>query len=830
VPVKPATLEVREPLGNRDLPLPVVAGGAGGDAAAGVAGGAPAVAVVLPGADGATAVFDHDGERWLVTGQGAGIRLDGRPFAGVRELQDGDVVALGQAQILFRSAPDTGRDASLEAIHLAGNDTIAPLSVEPVGPGEIEAGESLIRAAPRAAGDAAATGAAAAAPAAAGARRRVPWIAALLLLPFLGLVWALVSVQSVAIERFPPETRIDAPDALSWQVGDRLYLFPGRHGVVATAPGHATATREIVVGRGATMATERFTLEPLPGRLAIDTGGVEAEVFIDGAPVGKAPGEVEVAAGRRLLLLRAARHLDATQPVDVTGRGERQSVTVKLAPSWGLLDISTLPAGATVLIDGVDRGVTPLRVEVESGLRELVLASPGRRPWRTRVAVAAGETLPLGPVTLGAPEATVQLTSEPTGAEVSVGGVPRGRTPLSLALPGGVPHELLVTLPGHRAWSRRITPGAGERLPLVAGLDAVLVPVEVRGEPQGALLTIDGQARGRTPQSLKLTATTHRLEIRAEGFADQQMELALAEGEPRRVDYRLLPKGRDAALPARIESKVAGSLRLVPAGTFTQGSDRREQGRRPNETRRRVTLSRDVYFAVNEVTNAQFRAFRPQHQSGIVGQASLDLDRQPVTNVSWDDAVEYCNWLSQQDGLSPAYEKRDGRWVRVSAAANGYRLPTEAEWEYAARYVDGTRLNRFPWGDALPPPAGAANVAGTETQPGQGKDAARPRTADAVLPGHTDEHPVVAPVGAYAANPLGLRDLAGNVSEWTHDVYASFVDDKDAVDPQGPDTAGAHAIRGSNWRSATVPELRLAWRDVGEKPSQTIGFRVVRTP
>jgi hypothetical protein len=90
---------------------------------------------------------------------------------------------------------------------------------------------------------------------------------------------------------------------------------------VATAPGYTTAERELEVTRGAPLPTERFALEPLPGRLAIDTGGVEADVYIDGAPVGKAPGEVEAGAGKRLLLLRAPRHLDATQTVDVTGRG-----------------------------------------------------------------------------------------------------------------------------------------------------------------------------------------------------------------------------------------------------------------------------------------------------------------------------------------------------------------------------------------------------------------------------------------------------------------------------------------------------------------------------
>ncbi|MGH8284962.1 MAG: formylglycine-generating enzyme family protein, partial [Steroidobacteraceae bacterium] len=149
---------------------------------------------------------------------------------------------------------------------------------------------------------------------------------------------------------------------------------------------------------------------------------------------------------------------------------------------------------------------------------------------------------------------------------------------------------------------------------------------------------------------------------------------------------------------------------------------------------------------------------------------------------------------------------------------NGYRLPTEAEWEHAGRYAGPDTHHRYAWGDALPVPPQIGNLAGTETG-----DA-----LPATLEGYSDEFPVVAPVAQFAANPLGLHDLTGNVSEWVNDYYLSFVGGANAVDPLGPAAGNRHAIRGSNWRSALASELRLAWRDTADEGSQIIGFRLAR--
>ena len=801
-------LRLREPLGERAISandLPLALGGEGASLA--VPGVPPGVTAAYIGFDEQTPYIE------AVADSGIPVLLNGRALREHTPLLHGDVIRLGDAQILCAARAGT---VNLEVIHQEGNQTQPPI----VDPSEQEEEVEL-------APDSQAIRRVAFKPVLAPRQQvrrsatpqRIGLTAGLTVL-FLALFY-LVTAKPLILVIDPPDAKLDfRGTTFDFRAGDRVLMRPGNYSVVATRAGYETAQLPVHF-KGDKGEQLKIRLAKLPGQIHIDTNGVAGTLSIDGKPVGPVPGDYPVTAGKREFRISAPRYEDFAAAVEVKGLGEKQRVNAKLKPAFSPVTIESEPAGAAVALDGKDLGVTPLTVPIDAGSYSLTLTAAGFRRWESSIQVKADAPQKVGPVKLGLPDGVLLVRSTPSQADVNIGGRYRGRTPLDVSLAPGVQYEVVVSHSGYEDGRRAVPSKPGERSAVEMTLKPILGDVTIRGDPADAQLFVDGQPRGPANQTIGLPSTELSIEIRREGYQPFATKVVPQPGLTRVLEYRLLTpeQVRQARIPPVIRTHTGGQLRRIPTGHYVMGSSRREPGRRTNEVEHEVVLQRQFYVGVYEVTNAEFRQFQPEHLSGVVRDRSLDQDDHPVVNVTWNDAAAYCNWLSGQDGLPPAYTQQGDTYVLAKPVTTGYRLPTEAEWEWAARYENGQATRRYPWGASLPVPENSGNFA----------DKRALAVNATAVENYEDGFVTTAPVGKFPASPLGLYDIGGNVTEWVHDFYTVYPEGSPmTTDPLGPDSGPQHVVRGSSWRSANVAELRLAWREHADGKAQHIGFRIAR--
>ena len=227
------------------------------------------------------------------------------------------------------------------------------------------------------------------------------------------------------------------------------------------------------------------------------------------------------------------------------------------------------------------------------------------------------------------------------------------------------------------------------------------------------------------------------------------------------------------------------------------------------------TFSYDYWIGKYEVTFDEYDAYTNATRKSLTEDRGREWEwgrgrgrgQRPAINVSWKEAIEYCNWLSEQEGYAKAYDS-NGNLLDVSGSkttdikkVEGYRLPTEAEWEYAARGGQKTKGYKYSGSNNLDEVGWYGSNSGSKTHE----------------------------VGTKKANELGIYDMSGNVWELCHDWYASYTSGTQ-TDPTGPNSGFYHLRRGGSW-SVYAHFCRVPYRDY-DSPSYGyvyLGFRLART-
>lgn len=497
--------------------------------------------------------------------------------------------------------------------------------------------------------------------------------------------------------------------------------------------------------------------------------------------------------------------------------GKAVTRTVEQQVLHGGLIVRTDPPGATVFVNGEARGETPLTL-FDLPYGEVAGIRAELPTWRTRerfVELDPARKMELDFGVLERTAAQVVPTVRLAGEDVPEGLVdevawtlgdrsgrlptlaaqrfPAGRYVLRLAHPDFFPEEVPLELADR------------ERRPVRTTLEPR--PAQVRiAVPTGVEVEVLVDGERMVPDAQGILAlpgfAAYDFEVRARDHLTMRRTLDLDPREETVWDLQLVP------IPGPDEGKrwyvpyLGLELAWVPEGSFRMGSEREEAMRMPNEgPRTRVTLSSGFWMGAAEVSQAIYLSLMGENPSRFENLQA------PVENVTWAEAMAFCAALTEREAVA-------GRLP----AGFVYRLPTEAEWEYAAR-ADSTTA--FSWGDTATPADG--NFRGVYPRSLADEPERRASPDDEVY------GPV--PADAYAPNPWGLRHMHGNVREWCLDTFNSRYPGEPVTDWVRLSAGIDRVTRGGSWddpahraRSAARERFDAATR------SGALGFRVVLGP
>lgn len=498
-----------------------------------------------------------------------------------------------------------------------------------------------------------------------------------------------------------------------------------------------------------------------------------AEVSIDDVPVEVADGVVSTLLkyGKHTYRVSAALHEPTMGQFEI-GNAKKE-LSVALQPAYGILQIDSDPAGAEVYIDGdyQPAGTTPFTSK---------WLSPGKHTLQFKMPVYKTRTMEVAVPGNGATQ-SVEAVLQPNFAEVSVSAPGESEIYINNELKGvgrwsGRLNAGLYTVEArkasHYSSSQSVEVEAGDKRTVTLSAPTPRYgSLNVNTRPVGATVSVDGTAlTGTTPNIYAdILIGEHTLTVAKPGYAEAEQRITVEEGKVLPVSITLTEKEKVAPAPSartadlQSETKnrvftvngVSFKMVYVEGGMFFMGSSSGEENELPVHS---VTLS-DYYIGETEVTQELWQAVMGSNPSYFIGS------QRPVEQVSWHDCQEFIERLNELTG-------------------GNFRLPTEAEWEYAARGGNKSRGYTYSGSNNIKKVAWYANNSKSSTHEVKGK-----------LP-----------------NELGLYDMSGNVWEWCQDWYGSYSEES-ITNPEGSVSGSTRVNRGGGWNYRAV-NCRCAGRSL----------------
>ena len=616
----------------------------------------------------------------------------------------------------------------------------------------------------------------------------------------------------------------------SFKIGGRYLLRSGEYEISILNEGYVSVDKGNLIIDENESQDRMFDLRRLPGKIVFITNpNVDFDLYVDDSEVIKITPEILLLAGNRKIELRFKKYFTIKKEIFVNGKGETDEYSFDLDPAWADVAISTEPDAVSIFNGNEELGNTPSTIQLIQGKNILTLRKSGYKDYEIDLDVVAKQSISLDSLMLSRLDVPLKIATQPEGASVNINAEYRGLTPIETMLEPLVEHNILISKPGYKDINNQVNLSTIESL-LSEGkvsevfdysLEKILGQVSFVGS-DGAKVYRSDDLIGVIPFDIEMISEEQILQVKKDGLVTQEIRMTPNPNYPQKIEVKLLTEEETvlAAIPKTLKTSQSQEMKLITPGSFVMGTPRRSQGRLSNENERLVEITKPFYIGTKEVTNNEFRAFKPKHTSGAEMFRELSNGMHPTVMVSWSDAAAYCNWLSGKESLVPAYENIDGQYKLKKPMTNGYRLPTEAEWEWVSRYNGGAGEQRYPWGDSMPPIEESGNYADESTE----------SLLTNVLGDYWDGYPVTAPSGRFYSNMIGIYDLGGNVAEWVSDYYAVPTRQLRVVerDPLGPIEGTARVIKGSSWRDSSLTKLRFAYRDYGTQGRLDVGFRIAR--